>query len=319
MHMKYLCETSAVNEGNNSSLRSHDVTLINSTVTSSSNSPSTVLSRIGAIDRVVRGLTVLFDQVFVVCQHAAAVEVYDTATLTLQRHLAVDGLCRPIDMTSSLKYGCLYIADLGYTGGKRPVVHRVNLTRATTDWPLSDRPAGLSVTPDGYNVIVVFRGLSKLKEYTTHGDLVREILLREDVINPRHAVQLTSGQFVVSQGRRSDSVHRVCLAEFNGRVAKCFDGQPGSGAGQITRPIHIATDHDGSVLVADIKGDRVLLLTASLDYVGELVPRRDVSKRCRPVRLCLDQRFRVLYVAENERNGQTEVAGQLVAYKVKTV
>ena len=153
------------------------------------------------------------------------------------------------------------------------------------------------MTPGESNVIVTCDEVRKLKEYTTHGDLVREILLQEDLVHPRHAVQLTSGQFVVSHGGPSDLLHRVCLVDADGRVTKYFGGQPGSAARKMHGPARLAVDQDGSILVVDHNNSRVLLLSASLDDVRELVPRRDVTKRWRPLRQCLDEQHGVLYVA----------------------
>ena len=290
-----------------------------STVTSSSYAASPVSTLVTAEGKIVSGMAVLSDQVFLVRQHTSEVEVYDIATLTLQRHLAVDDLVTPNDMTSSGKYNCLYIAGRGYVGNTKMFVHRVEMNGTTTKWPLNDSPNGLSVTPDGSNVIVTFDEVRKLQEYTTHGDLVREILLQEDMVRPYHAVQLTSGQFVVCHGGASDELDRVCLVDIEGRVTKYFDGQKGSAARQMIFPIHLAVDQDGSILVVDYSTASVLLLSASFDDVKELVPRRDVTKRWKPFRQCLDERNGVLYVAENEWDGEANIAGQLVKYKVKTI
>ena len=269
--------------------------------------------------KVVWGVTVLSDQVFLVRRFTPEVEVYDTATLTLQRRLTVSGLATPNDMTSCIKYNCLYIADRGYTDDTNRFIHRVELNGSTTKWPLTDKLACLSVTPDGSNVIVTFYEVRKLQEYTRHGDLVREILLQEDMVHPCHAVQLTSGQFVVCHGWGSDPLHRVCLVDTKGRVTKYFGGQRGSAARQMDVPAHLAVDQDGYILVVDFNNVRVLLLSASLDDVKELVPQRDVIKQWFPLRQCLDERNGVLYVAEAEWDGKTYIAGQLLKYKVKTI
>ena len=106
-------------------------------------------------------------------------------------------------MASSVKYGCLYIA------GRRHV-YRLELDDdgATTRWPLKEKLHSLSSTPDDSNVVVTHRAVNKLIEYTTHGDHVREISLKGDIVKPQHAVQLTTGdEFVVSQGDWSDPQH----------------------------------------------------------------------------------------------------------------
>ena len=84
-------------------------------------------------------------------------------------------------------------------------------------------------------------------------------------------------------------------------------------------PGHLAVDQDGAILVVDVNNARVLLLSASLDDVRELVPRRDVTKWWEPLRHCLDELRGVLYVAENEWDETHLIAGQLVKYKVKTI
>ena len=290
-----------------------------STVTSSRYAPSPVSTHVTAKGKVVWGVTVLSDQVFLVREDIPEVEVYDTATLTLQRRLAVSGLVTPSDMTSCAKYNYLYIADRGYSDGTNRFVHRVELNGTTTKWQLNDKPACLSVTPDGFNVIVTCVEVRKLKDYTRHGALVREILLQEDMFHPRHAVQLTSGQFVVCHGWGSDPLHRVGLVDTEGRVTKYFGEQSGSAARQMDVTMHLAVNQDGSILVVDVNNARVLLLSASLDDVKELVSRRDVTKRWLPFRQCLDERDGVLYVVEAEWDGKTLIAGQLVKYKVKTI
>ena len=88
----------------------------------------------------------------------------------------MEGLNEALDMASSVKYSCLYIADWGaVTDRNNEYAHRVELFGKTTKWSLNDRPRGVSVTPDGFNVIVTFWFTRKIKEYTTHGELVQEI------------------------------------------------------------------------------------------------------------------------------------------------
>ena len=52
---------------------------------------------------------------------------------------------------------------------------------------------------------------SKLFEYTQYGSVVRQVCLSAELSNPRHAVLLSSGQFVVSL---KDS---ICLVGADGR------------------------------------------------------------------------------------------------------
>ena len=83
-------------------------------------------------------LTVLLHRIFLARRWRPEVEVYDTMTLTLERHLTVDEPVAANDMTSSAIYDCLYIVARGY--GNR-YVHRVEpSTGTTTKWPIDDKP-----------------------------------------------------------------------------------------------------------------------------------------------------------------------------------
>ena len=142
--------------------------------------------------RLVTGVIVLFDQVFVVRSETPEVKVYDS---NLTSRLPVGGLVNPMDLTSCSKFRCLYISNC-WGGG---VIHRVKL-EAKTRWKVNDIPSGLSVTPDpNFHVLVTCGDSRKLKEFRTNGTFVREIRLQEGMAHPFHAIQF-DGQFIVSQG-----------------------------------------------------------------------------------------------------------------------
>ena len=139
------------------------------------------------------------------------VEVYDVITYRLLRYIILPNLrCGGLaDMTSCEHYHCVYIADHIVV-----CIHRVDAQGgATTQWPVNDKPAGLSVTK-AHNVLVTCDVVRKIKEFSSHGDLLREMTLPDDVITPCHAIQLTSGQYVVCHGGDGDvAVHRDLLHE----------------------------------------------------------------------------------------------------------
>ena len=249
----------------------------------------------------VTGVTVLFDQVFVLRRVTPGVEVYDSNTLHLTSRLPVDGLVYPKDLTSCSMFQCLYIAD--WDG---EVMHRVELDGATTRWKVNGLPYGLSVTPDpDFHLLVTCYVARKLKEFTTNGTLVRQILLQDDLAHPLHAIQF-DGQFIVSHGLYFDFLNRVCVVNSTGHVTRCYGGQRGSAAGQLSEPLHLAVDEEGNVLVADFYNDRVLLLSKTLDYVRELVSAQNMK----PSRLCLDVSRGRLFVSDGS---QTEV----LVYKIR--
>ena len=185
----------------------------------------------------VGGVTSLGDDVFVMCckydtQHK--IEVYDAKTFTLQRHITVAGL---FDFSSDLaacpQNNCLYASDWNNNS-----IHRVELSgsNAMMKWSVARRPAGLSVNSER-NLLVVSRGERKLQIFTTHGTLLQNIKLQADIEYPEHAVQLPTGQFLVSHW---GSLHRVCLMGVDGAVVRSYGERWGSQLTQLNLSlIHI--------------------------------------------------------------------------------
>jgi len=48
-----------------------------------------------------------------------------------------------------------------------------------------------------------------IKEFSSHCDLLCELTLTDDVINPWHSIQTRNGEFIVCHGELHDPVHRV--------------------------------------------------------------------------------------------------------------
>ena len=225
------------------------------------------------------------------------VEVYDVATFRLQRRITVPNAWWFSDMTSCEHKGYVYIGDVG--GG---CVHRLDVQGAVTQWTVNGRPAGLSVNA-AHNVLVTCLDGRRIKEFSSHGYLLRELTLPGDVNWPWHAIQTRSGQFIVCHGGVGKAVHRVCMISADGRhIVHSHGGQPGS-AKFNGPPSHFAVDDSEYVFVSDRDNRRVTLLSPTLEYVGQVVSP-DELKRGRPVSLYLDTQRRHLYVAEDEWNEQ---------------
>jgi len=233
-------------------------------------------------------------------QSFAQIKVYDMEdSYHLQRWLSVPRLMAvndmsACDMTVCAHNRCAYISD-----PSNNCIHRVELPYGddVTNWPVNDKPACFSVT-DTHSVLVTCDQVRKIKEFSTHGSLLREIELPQDVTSPHHTVQLSNGQFIVCHGSRDDPVHRVCLIGSDGNVVKSFGGPKGSGSQQMNVPCHLAVDENGFVFVADRNNYRVLLLSPELTYVRDVVSRDQL--KWLPLRLFLDVQTRRLYVADSK-------------------
>jgi len=257
----------------------------------------------------VWGVTSLADEVYVLREKERdQVEVYDVINYRLQRRLTVPNLCAFIDMTSCEHYRCVYIGD-----DNGECIHRLDVQGAVTRWAVNDRPWGISVNA-AHKVLVTCDKARTIKEFSSHGDLLCELTLPDDVINPSHAIQTRSGEFIVCHGGANNAVNRVCKISADGRhVIKSHGGQRGSDIGQYDVPAHLAVDNNEFVLVTDLNNRRVTLLSPTLDYIHQVVSPDDLKGK--PVRLSLDIHRRRLYVADSEwKDG--EWTGRVVVFSV---
>jgi len=239
------------------------------------------------------------------------VEVYDVISYHLLRCLTVPNSRGLTDMTSCEHFLCLYIADPFVE-----CIHRLDLQGKDTMWPVYDSPFGLSVNA-GHNLIVTCDEVRKIKEFSPRGDLLRDVMLPDDVVNPLHAIQLANGQFIVCHGGPNDPIHRVCKISSDGSdIVESHGGQRGSNIAQYKVPRHLAVDDNEFVFVVDPNNRRVTLLSPTLDYKRQVVSCDQFMWR--PVRLCLDVQRRRLYVSDNQRKDceSTAGAGRVVVFSV---
>jgi len=240
----------------------------------------------------VAAMTSLGDDVFVLRQRGRQVEVYDARTFTLQRHIKIAGLVSPsYGLAASIHYDCLYASDCNNSR-----IHRVDLSdsSAVKQWSVASRPAGLSVNKE-HNVVVACRGAHKLQEYTTHGTLVREISLQQVGVScPWHAVQLSTGDYVVSDDTNRGAVSVVLV---DGQVVHSYDQSQVLNVGPMKYPRSLAVTENDNILVADRSNNRILSLDSSLSSAHELVLPVDNGIQS-PFGLFLDELRKRLYVGE---------------------
>jgi len=255
-------------------------------------------------------VTTLDDEVFLVREaERHQVEVFDVITYRLLRRLTVPNCRGLVDMTSCQHYRCVYISD--------PIVkciHRLDSQGAATQWPVNDEPWGISVNK-AHHVLVACYLVRKIKEFSTEGQLLRELTLPDEVICPWHAIQLTSGQFIMCHGRSGAAVNRVCTISADGQeTVRAHGGLRGSDTGQYNLPFHLAVDDNEFVFVVDVNNRRVTLLSPTLAFVRHVASRDKL--KWEPERLLLDVHRRRLYVAENELKGDKLTAGRVVVFSV---
>jgi len=178
----------------------------------------------------VWGVTSLAGEIFLLRKKGRdQVEVYDVITYCALRCLTVPNArrFRPIDMISCAYYYCIYIAD------KYKYIRKIDIKApAFTRWALNGRPRGISVNAS-HNVLVTYLEVQTIKEFSSHGELIREITLPDDIINHCHTIQSLDNTFIVCHGDPGDAVNRVCKISADGRhIVHSHGGQRGSVHGQ---------------------------------------------------------------------------------------
>jgi len=240
----------------------------------------------------VTAVTSVGDQIFAVRSISQQVDVYDATTCTLQRHIMIPGLGvsngGPFGLSVCSQYQCLYASDYSYN-----MIHRAELTdgNAVTQWSVAGGPRGLSVNK-AHNVVVACSGANKLQEYTTHGTLLLEISLKNALTEPWHAVQLSSGDYVVSQ---CTSLGAVIIVGADGRVVCRYLSLLPPGLGQTAYPRSLAVTKYDDIFVAD--DNKILSLNSFLRGARKLALPVDGGIQC-PYGLCLDESRGRLYISE---------------------
>ena len=251
-------------------------------------------------DEDVLGLTSVDDELFALLkQDVDQVAVYSINDYQLLRHLSVPGLepDSDNDMTSCVRYKCLYMSD-----NNNRYIHRYDLSSSDMiKWRVRGSPVGLSVTPICNLLVTCCGDTNKLVELSAYnGQCVREITLQSDIRYPSHSVQvttnseLTSSQYVVCHGltdSAGENLDRVCLVGDDGKVTRSYGGQRGSDVGHLNHPRHLAVDKDSQFFVADDVNSRVVVLSSTLEFV------RCVKEKF-PCRLYLHQATRRLFVSQ---------------------
>ena len=237
----------------------------------------------------MRGIATSMEHFFVIINNSNEVQVFNSSTLARESSILVLGLSDPYDIAGSEN-----VLHIGSSDGK---VYRIELhDKSISSWSVGSGKGNVSLSVNEYgHVIATNQASNSLYEYTSTGELRREIALRGDVVNPYRVVHIDGDQFLVCQagGKR---LHRVCLIDNRGNLIKSFGSTEGSGNAKLSRPCRIVVDRNGFILVADFSNSRVVLLNEQLEYVKDIIP---TSKNLNSIfTLFSDQDSGRLYVSD---------------------
>jgi len=239
-------------------------------------------------DCCVSGVALLHNELYVLCHGRVdnQVQVHSTTSYKLLRCVSVPELHRydDQDMVSCDRSNCLFISDSG-----NRCIHQVSTNGIViSKWTVPGEPRGLSVTPAGDLLVVCRTETGAYQLVTFHLDrgklIMRHIKLQSTIKGPCQAIQLSSGHFVVCQHGHPG----LCDVNAQDQVTRFYDGVD---MARLRCPCHVTIDRDNELLfVADHDNHRVVLLSCSLQFLG------DVIKLALPSSLCFDHVTQRLYV-----------------------
>jgi DNA-binding beta-propeller fold protein YncE len=225
-------------------------------------------------NRGVAGVTSIDSRLFVLREDSSRqqIQVYDTESLKQQETIHIDGLSDYTSrsgLTSCVTNSCLYVSDY-----IQATVYKVELSanNKVSKWSVGLSPRGMSVNT-ACNLIVACRWAYSIQEYDTKsGSLLREVNLKlNDVeLRPEHAIQLISGQFVVSCWNATNEVHDVVEVDTEGniftkeRIVSYRNQLKSTSQHEFSDPHHLSVDKNNEfILVADTDNNRIVILDRS--------------------------------------------------------
>ena len=123
---------------------------------------------------------------------------------------------------------------------------------------------------------------------------MREICLQAGVARPWHAIQLSTGDYVVSH-YMSPGV--VSVVGVDGQVVRRYGLSQTSDVGRMKFPSSLAVTKNEDILVADQGNNRILSINSSLGSIQKLALSVDGGIQ-QPECLCLDESRGRHYVGE---------------------
>ena len=212
--------------------------------------------------QIVTGIATLGDEMFVVRWNDPNIQVYkpNTNDVNVQRTISVGAGSATFCGLAACEFNqCLYVSEQNSQTIQKvsPVTNAI-----VKQWSVNGQPYGVTVN-SAHNLLVACYNTHKVQEYTTDGNMVREINLQPGIANPSLVVQLQSDQFGITH--HGGSVNGYSVVGSDGKIIKSTT------SGQMSSSFGFAVSKGGSkVFVADFENNRILLLKSESLSVEQL-------------------------------------------------
>lgn len=256
-------------------------------------------------EEFVVGVAKLRKEFYVLCGSVSSqslIRVFQvTAPFRLEEKIELKTVKFPEDIVSSENSNCLYIIDT-WKQCIWKLIRASEYTYTVTNWLSTDIDWSyiLSMSRDGDLLIVRGCGpLSRLEIYGTDANLRLSISLPPEIEFPQHAVETSTGNFVIMHERldevegcsRSRLEWGIWEVSRNGKmVVRSFI--PQVTGQQLDSPRYLLIASGDRVCVADAANGRVILLDSDLRWKRILIG----DLRYLPVRITYDEAKKQLVV-----------------------
>lgn len=246
-------------------------------------------------DRNVTGVACLDHRLYVLL--ADAIRVFENLEpFNRVTELTIPGMKSLVDIASCHNFMCLYVTDRN-----RSCVWRLDIDHKASEVLQNiANPYTLSVSADGNLVMVRWGNPSSVEIYGTDALLLYMITLGPDVTLPYHAVQMSTGNIVLSHGGKDNRTHRVLELSLEGEVLRSFPAHNQLDS-KLNCPLHLALDGENRVFVADYYNGIVILLRHQLELDRLLVVETKDGVR-RPSRLCYLADQKMLFLVNGNKS-----------------
>ena len=270
-------------------------------------------------DEKVKGVTILRQEICVLCLNKAtsphAIRVFQNRNpFPLIANIDIGLVKDPVDIGSSDDENFFFVID-----SKEKCVWKVE--RQTGDYHKFLQlpfihffrwPSTLSVSCDGKQLLMLTHySLVVYGALRSEEAAQEELKLPSDIIDPRQAVETSSGHFIVLHVLEKDvdvpagsTEEEKQLIFVVSKVIKDEDKKtkvvlrfiPQNKTQELNRPCYLALDSDDQVFVADEYNNRIILLDSDLSWVRIICPIDDGPRIVALNKLCYDKVERQLIV-----------------------
>ena len=235
----------------------------------------------------VEGVALGGDFLYVITINSKDVHVYNATTLVPDRRIPIPDVHEPMDIAVS--GNVLYVASHD-SFQEHDTVFVIRLPSGKYEYHDIEpfpRIMSLSATKNGNVLISCFK--TNLVEMSSKGHVVQKC--DTAYLQPIHSLKLDKDTFLICHYAIGKAP--VLFKMRRDSSDKCQSEAPRMA---LRRPVYLAVDRFGGVLVADSDRNVVLLMTSALEPVKEVI--KASAGLNKPRRICLDEKRGRLYVVE---------------------